>query len=176
MTRPNWYQEVPMNTFLRLTAVVLCLGVLALGVAIFDLVGRLTSPPQREWIQQVTLTEELARAERLNRLRDASYRRVEAKRQVLKEMIAGRRSLAEAIERFRDLDRQWPDIRTGIEMPEYLWMSEDECDGRGIIEQVRQVLADRPDEAAALVDRLEKELRRALADRETDRPLSVDSR
>ena len=164
-----------MNLFIRLAAGVLFLGAFALGIVILDLVGRLTSPPQREWIQQVRLTEELARAERLNQLREASFRRVEAKRLVVKEVIAGRRGLTEAIERFRDLDRQWPDIRTGIEMPEYLWMSEDECDGRGIIEQVRQVLADRPDEAAALVDRLEKELRRELADRETDRPLSIDS-
>ena len=163
-----------MNLFIRLAAGVLFLGAFALGIVILDLVGRLTSPPQREWIQQVRLTEELARAERLNQLREASFRRVEAKRQVVKEVIAGRRGLTEAIERFRDLDRQWPDIRTGIKKPELQWMSEDEYDGRTVIDQVRQVLADRPDEAATVADRLEKELQQLLAERKTRRPETAE--
>jgi hypothetical protein len=50
-------------------------------------------------------------------------------------------------------------------MPELVWMSEDELDGRAVIEQVRQVLGDRPDEAAAVADRLEKELQQLLAGR-----------
>jgi hypothetical protein len=163
-----------MNTFLRLAAGVLCLGVLALGIVLFDFAGQLTYPHRGNSGLQASLAEELARTERLKQLRDASYRRVEAKWQVAKEVIAGQRSLAEAIEQFRDLDRQWPDIRTGIKKPELLWMSEDECDGWVVIRQVEQVLANRPAEATEVVGRLEKELQELLADRKPWRLSSVD--
>jgi hypothetical protein len=77
---------------------------------------------------------------------------------------------------FRDLDRQWPDLRSRIKKPEDLWMSEDEWDGRAVIDQVRQVLADRPDEAAAVAGRLETELQQLLAERKKRPPAPVDPR
>jgi hypothetical protein len=163
-----------MSKLLRLVVSVLCFGVLALGVFLIDFVGQLASPHREDPDTGVSLAEELARTERLKLLRDASYRRVEDKWQGAQEVIAGQRSLAEAIEQFRDLDRQWPDIRTGIQKPEDLWMSEDEWDGRAVIEQVRQVLADRPDEATAVVGRLEKELRQLLAERNQCHPAPAD--
>ena len=165
-----------MNTLLRLAAGVLCLGVLALGIVLFDLVGPLTYPRRGESDVRVSLAAELARTERLKQLRDASHRRAEAKRQVAAEVIARQRSLAEALEQFRELDRQWPDIRTGIKKPEDQWMTEDEWDGRMVIEQVRQILADRPDEAAAVADRLEKELQELLADRKKVPPAPAEPR
>jgi hypothetical protein len=55
-------------------------------------------------------------------------------------------------------------------------MSEDEWDGRTVIDQVRQVLADRPDEAAAVVGRLEKELQQLLAEREKRPPAPAEGR
>jgi hypothetical protein len=48
-------------------------------------------------------------------------------------------------------------------------MSEDEWDGWAVISQVRQILADPPDEAAAVSARLEKELQKLLADRKHNR-------
>jgi hypothetical protein len=112
----------------------------------------------------------------LKLLRDASHRRGEAKRQVATEVIARQRSLAEALEQYRELDRQSPEIRTGIKKPEDQWMSEDEWDVRMVIEQVRQVLADRPDEAAAVADRLAKELQELLTDRNKHQPAPSHSR
>jgi hypothetical protein len=44
-------------------------------------------------------------------------------------------------------------------------MSEDEWLVWGVLYYVEQVLADRPDEAAAVIARLEKELQEILADR-----------
>jgi hypothetical protein len=55
-------------------------------------------------------------------------------------------------------------------------MSEDELDGRAVIAQVRQVLADRPDEAAAVAGRLEKELHELLADRKKRHLAPADPR
>jgi hypothetical protein len=96
------------------------------------------------------MAETLARSEQREQLRESSFPRVEDKWQIAEEVIARRRSLAEAIEQFRDLDRQWPDVRAGTKKPELPWMSEDEWDGRAVIHRVGQVLADRPDEAGAV--------------------------
>jgi hypothetical protein len=74
------------------------------------------------------------------------------------------------------LDRQWPDLRSEIKRPEDLWMSEDEWDGRAVIDQVRQVLAGRPDEADAAAGRLEKELQQLLADRKKRSPAPAEPR
>jgi hypothetical protein len=53
-------------------------------------------------------------------------------------------------------------------------LSQDEWNGRGVLNSVRQVLADRPDEAAAVTDRLEKELHTLLADRKKKQPMQAD--
>ena len=165
-----------MSKFLRLAAGVLCVGILALGVVYFDPACLLTSPAPWDPDRRDSLAETLARSEELRQLREASYRRLGAKWQVAKEVIAGQRSLAEALEQFRDLDRQWPDIRSETNRPEDLWMTENEWDGRAVIDQVRQVLADHPDEAAAVADRLEKELQELLADRNKHQPAPSHSR
>jgi hypothetical protein len=159
-----------MSKFIRLAAGVLCVGILALGVVFFDPSWLFNYPAPWDPNRRDSMAEILTRREHLKQLREASFRRVEAKWQIAQEVIAGQRSLAEAIKQFRDLDRQWPDIRTGIKKPELQWMSEDEYDGRTVIDQVRQVLADRPDEAAAVADRLEKELQELLADRKKRPP------
>jgi hypothetical protein len=159
-----------MNLFLRPAAVVLCLGVLALGVVAFDP----TYPPQVDPHLRSSMAEELARRERLKQLEDASFRRTQAKRQVAAEVIAGRRRLAEAIEQFGTLDRQWPELSTWIKKPEELLMSPDEWGGREVLRFVQLVLADRPDEAATVAGRLEKELQQLLADQKKRRPAPAE--
>jgi hypothetical protein len=152
----------------------LCIGVLALGVVFFDPSCLLTYPAPWDPDRRDSMAETLARGEQLKQLREASYRRFGAKWQIAQEVIAGRRSLAEAMGQFRELDRQWPDLRAKIKKPEDLWMTEDKWDGRAVIEQVRQVLADRPDEAAAVAGRLEKELQQLLADRKKHSPAPAE--
>jgi hypothetical protein len=163
-----------MSKFLRLAAVVLCVGVLVLGVVYLDPACPLTYPTPWNAEIRSSMADDLARREHLKQLHEASLRRIEDKWQIAKEVIAGQRSLAEAMEQFRDLDRQWPDLRGGISKPEDLWMSEDEWDGRAVIAQVRQVLAERPDEAAAVADRLEKELQQLLAAQKKRPPASAE--
>jgi hypothetical protein len=163
-----------MSKFLRLAAVFLCLGVLALGVVAFHFACPRTDPPSPDPNRRSSMPEEVARQEQLDQLQEAIRRRREAKWHVAKEVIVGQRSLMEAIELFRNLNLQWPDLRTGTTMPELVWMSEDELDGRAVIDQVRQVLADLPDEAAAVADRLEKELRELLAERNKRPPAPAE--
>jgi hypothetical protein len=165
-----------MSKLMRIAAGVLCLGVLALGVMYFDPACPLTYPTPWDPDRRNSIAEELTRKEHLRQLQEASFCRLEAKWQIAQEVIARRRSLAEAMEQFRDLDRQWPDVRSQTKKPEGLWMSEDEWDGRAVIAQVRQVFADRPDEAAGVADRLEKELQELLAQRKTRPPAPADPR
>jgi hypothetical protein len=167
------YEELPITKFIRLAAVILYLGVLTLAIVLFDFVGQIASPHREDAHTRVSLAVELARTERLKQLRDASYRRREAKCQIATEVIARQRSLSEAIEQFRDLDRQWPDLRSQIEKHEFLWTSEDEWDGKAVLHEVHQLLAKRPDEKAEIVGRLEQELHQLLTNRKP-RPTSID--
>jgi hypothetical protein len=122
------------------------------------------------------MAAELVRQERLKQQEDALRRRKEAKRRVASEVIAGRCGLAEAIAQFRALDEQWPRSRPQMQMPRGLTMSEEEWDGQNVLSAVQQVLADRPDEAAAVADRLEKELRQLLAGRNKLGPAPAEPR
>ncbi len=162
-----------MGKFLRLAAGACCLGLLALGAVALDPACPLTFPPRSDSAKSPSLADAVGRNEELNLRKDAIRRRREAKEQVAEEVIARRQSLAEAIERFRALDRQWPPSHPWLrhQTPEDLGMSEDEWDGRNVLDFVRLVLADRPDEAAAVAGRLEKELQRLLVARKK-RPLA----
>jgi hypothetical protein len=121
-------QELPMNKLIRLTSGFLCLGLLALGIT----VSQLACPSWWDGDNRPSLAEELGHEERLNQLQDASRRRLEAKGRVAEEVIARRRSLAEAIEQFRACDQEWPPCRPWprSKTAEELGMSEDEWDGR----------------------------------------------
>ena len=163
-----------MSKSLRLAAGVLCVGVLALGVVHFDPACLLNIPHGRDPDKRASMAEEVARNEQLNEREAALKRQRQAKRLVAAEVIAGRRGLAEAVEEFRALDREWPDYGPAPHGPADVGMSADEGAGRTVLYFVRLVLADRPDEAAAVVGRLEKELQKLLAERKKHPPASAE--
>jgi hypothetical protein len=158
-----------MSNFIRLAACIPCLGVLALAVLSYKLL------PERNAFLP-TWPEILSRKEQVNQLEEELDRSWEAKRQVAKEVIAGRRSLAEAIEAFRELEQPWIPARQQEQTLKVLRMSEVEWRGRKVIYIARRVPADRPDEAAVVADRLEKELQKLLADRKKQQPMLADPR
>jgi hypothetical protein len=159
-----------MNHLIRLTSGLLCLGVLAVGI----MVSHLGCPLRWDGDNRPSIAEVRGREERLKQRHDAWRRRLEAKRQVAEEVIAQRRSLAEAIEQIRALDRQWPQFRSPPQAPSQLGMSEDEFIGRNILAFVQEVLTDRPAEAAKVAGRLEKELQELLAARKKRRPAPAE--
>jgi hypothetical protein len=165
-----------MSKFIPPAAVVLGLGVLALGLAASDLTCRHLYHPSGNAGFRSPPVEELLRQERLKQWKEATFRRLEAKRDVAVEVIARRCSLAEAIAQFRALDEQWPRSRPQMQMPRGLTMPEDEWDGQNVLSAVQQVLAERPDKATAVVDHLEKELRQLLAERTKRLAASADRR
>jgi hypothetical protein len=153
-----------MCKFLRLAAGVCCLGVLALGVICVDPACLIHFPPGCDPDSRVSVADEVARHEHLNQQEAALRRQRQAKRTVAAEVIARRRSLAEAIEEFRALDREWPKLGPPPHWPGVLGISAEEWSGRDVLYFVQLVLADRPDEAAAVADLLEKELRELVAE------------
>jgi len=158
-----------MNKFIRLAACILCLVGLALAALSHKLL------PEKN-ASLPTWAEVLGRKEQLKQLEEEQNRYWEAKRQVAKEVIAGRRSLAEAIEEFRKLDEPWLSARDQERILKVFRMSEVEWRGRKVIFEARRVLADHPDEEAAVADRLEKELQHLLADRKRLRAEPADPR
>jgi hypothetical protein len=165
-----------MGKFLRLAAGVLCVGMLALGAVFFDPTCLSNFPHRWDPDKKNSIVTEIARKEELDQREDAIRRRRQAKEQVAKEVIARRNSLAEAIELFRALDQDWPENHSGPRTPEDFGVSPDEWDGRAVLDSVRLVLDGRPDDAAAVASRLEKELQQLLADRKKRRPAPADPR
>jgi hypothetical protein len=74
------------------------------------------------------------------------------------------------MQQFRALDQEWPQFGSAAKKAHDLGISEDDWDGRGVITTARIVLEHRPDEAAAVVARLEKELQELLAARQKRPP------
>jgi hypothetical protein len=154
-----------MGKLLPLASGFVCLGLLALAVFVFDpaclphhpFSGRNPSPP--------TWAEILDREAQLIQEREDWNRYVEAKKQVAKKVIQGQRSLAEAIDDFRKLDQIWISPSTQERALLDLRCSEEEWLGRNVIYFACRALADRPDEAAAVADRLEKELQKLMVAR-----------
>jgi hypothetical protein len=154
-----------MRKILPLATGTLCLGLLALAILVFDptCLPHNLLPEKNDF--RPTWVEILTRKEQLKQFEGDLNRYWEEKRQVAKEVIDGRRSLAEAIEEFRKLDEQWLSAGHQEQILKELEKSEVEWRGGDVISFARRVLVDRPDEAAAVADRLEKELQKLLADR-----------
>jgi hypothetical protein len=158
-----------MNKLIRPAFGFVCLGLLALGITI----SHLACPLRWNGGNRPSLAEESEREEKLQQMHEATHCRLEAKRQMAQEVIARKRSLAEAIEQFRTLDRQWPECPPEPTLGA-LGISDDELDGLCVLDHVRRVLADRPDEAVEVVGRLEKELKELLEARKKRRRAPVD--
>jgi hypothetical protein len=154
-----------MGKFLRVAALLCCLCVLVLGTIALNPNGPLLSSFRGCTAGKISLPEALAESERIARFKEASLRRLDTKKHIAEEVIARRQSLAEAMQQFRVLDQEWPQFGSAAKKAEDLRISEDEWDGRGVIVTARNVLERRPDKAAAVVARLEKELQEILADR-----------
>ncbi|HEY7427745.1 MAG TPA: hypothetical protein VH682_26175 [Gemmataceae bacterium] len=145
-----------MNTFLRTASVAVVWGLLALLV-----LGLRYACNPADW------SAILQRREDLDQLEEATLRRGEARQRVVDEVIDGRRTLAEAIEEFQELDREWPDYSEVIPA----WAeSRQEIRYRCILAMVKGSLRDRPEELSALLRRLEHEYQQRPAGELTPPP------
>jgi len=140
-----------MNAQFRTAVVAFVVGLLTLGV--FGL--RLAWSPS-------DLQRESRRVEELQRLRRAMDRRTEARQQAAQEWIAQRCTLAETMQRFQELDGEWPDY---ITLRRKWWPSDDERHYRVLLAHVGGALEGRPEELAGVLRRLEKDYQQLQASR-----------
>jgi hypothetical protein len=161
-----------MSKYLPLATVLLFLASLALAVFVFDLAGLPDYLVLENNAPQPTGADSFARTAQPQKLEEAldRYPDYQEARRVAKEVIAGRRSLAAAIDEFRRLGLPWVSANYQEQMLKDLRMSEVEWRGRSVISFVRRVRDYRPDEAAAVADRLEKELQIFLTERRKQAP------
>jgi hypothetical protein len=106
---------------------------------------------------------EVDRSEDLEKRHKDTARRFEARQQLVQELIAQRRTLAEAIARFQEVDREWPEYTAAL--PKRFgreWVGEEKA-YRYVLATVQDLLHDRPEEAAAVIGRLDKEYQQLQA-------------
>ena len=161
-----------MGKFLRVAALLCCLGVLVLGTIALDPNGPVLSSFRGCAGGGTTLGEAIGDQEHLNQKHEALRRRREAKWHMAEEVMAGRLSLEEAMERFHALDQEWLPDR--VRKRASLGMSRDEWDGGRVLFYVLLVLQSRRDEGNPVLARLKKELQELLADRKKRRPAPVE--
>jgi hypothetical protein len=106
------------------------------------------------------VAREARRDEDLRRLNRATLRREEARQQVVRELLAGRLGLAEALAAFGELDREWPDYATPrAEETRSIWPRDEDRRYERIAAIARDLLRERPEELAAVLHRLDEEYR-----------------
>ena len=148
-----------MNALLRPAVAALALAALPVCVLGLRLAG---DPAGLLGLRE--LLREARRDEELRRLGRATSRREEARRQVVREVIARRCSLGEALAAFRELDHEWPDCGTrSSKLLTGAWASEEERHYWLVTKLVREFLGERPAEAAAALRRLEQDYRQLWA-------------
>jgi hypothetical protein len=142
-----------MNALIRLAVVV----TIVLPLAVLGCFGfRFACHPVGRLLHEASHAEELQQAQQ------AALRRFESKEQVVRDVIAQRRSLKDALARLqeldRELDREWPDSFPKLsEIRARKWPSEVERHYQYIIGVVEDFLRGWPVEAAAVLRRLEKD-------------------
>jgi hypothetical protein len=125
------------------------------------------------------LLHEASLGETLEKTQQAALRRVESKEQVVRDLIAQRCSLQEALARFQELDREfdreWPDAFPKLsEIGARQWPPEVERHYHYILAKVEDHLLGRPEEAAAVLRRLEKDYQQLRAGRQMPSTISTE--
>ena len=157
-----------MNALLRPTAVVV--AVAPLLVCLFGLRFACGLADLGELVREAHHSEELEWMQR------ATFRRMESKRQVVQEVIAERCSLSEALAWFRELEGECPEYAAVVAKVRARQGPDEERHYRNNTMMVRDLLGDRPAEAAAVLRRLEEDYRRLRAGRQATATAPTGSR
>jgi hypothetical protein len=148
-----------MNAPIRTAVVALVVGLLTLGV--FGLRFACSPGDYERFLQ------ESRRQEELRDLKQAISRREEAIRQATHDYIAERCTLAESIQRLRQLEQEWLPSADHNLVRETSGMSDEKRHYELIMNYVRSILRGRSEELATVVRRLEKDYQRLQAGRQT---------
>jgi hypothetical protein len=138
-----------MNALLRTVVVALIVGLLTLGVFGLRLACFSWEFPESH------------DNEELQRLKQATDRRIEARQRAAQEYVARRCTLAETMRRFQELDHEWPDYVTPNRK---WWPSDEERHYRILLSYIEGILQGQPEELAATLRRLETDHQQLQAD------------
>ncbi len=138
-----------MNALLRRAIVVLV--VVPLAVCVFGLRFTCDSSPWR------TLLREVHKQQQGQKLHQATLERVQDRQEVVRLLLAQRCSLKEALVHFQETNHEWPDYVTEAAKRDDWLSSELERSYQYIVALTEDLLANRPEEAAIVLRRLEKE-------------------
>jgi hypothetical protein len=156
--------------------------VVALAVLLAACVGGLSLVYDPDDLRD--LIRSARRDEELEQLRRASARHIEAKEKAVKELIFQRCSLRETLVRWQELDREWlqeverdwPGLVPGI-LEGHRWNRRDRSEVDFYYEcitwRAKGLLLDRPEEAAAVLCRLEKEYQQLRTCQQTSSAISI---
>lgn len=163
-----------MNAPIR-SALVVAVAFL-LAVCLFGLRFACDSSELRKLIQ------EDRRREQLQQIQREQSRYYESRERIVNELIAQRCSPSEALARWEKLDfeylqrveRECPGYDIGTSLTYQLARSDADYFFRTITKQAAELLSDRPEEAASLLRRLEKEYQQLRASRQTSPAAPVE--
>jgi hypothetical protein len=147
-----------MNAVLRSAIVVLV--VVLLTVCVSGLRFGCNSTDLRQIIREAYLNEDLEQS------RGAIFRRIDAREQTVRELIAQRCRLSQALTRFQELDGEWPEHFAELSRRHGRTWSDAEKNYQYIVALVKSLLQDQPEEAAAILRRLEKDYQQLGAGRQ----------
>jgi hypothetical protein len=146
-----------MNALIRPAIVAVVL--VPLAVCVFGLSFACDSADFR------SLVREVRRREELQQWRRDTLRFTEARVEVVRELIAQRLSLKEALTRLEELDRERSDYIPKLSKTYEQYFSHMEEHYEYVIAIAKGLLKDRPEEAALVLRRLEKEYQQLRAGR-----------
>jgi hypothetical protein len=124
-----------------------------------QLIHEFWSGPRLAW---GTLEDEKQRERDLDARQEALFRCMEAKNQLVREVIAGRLSLLEGAARLRELCRSTPGVIEDLRRRAWLGDTDEERACRDIIARAQSLLDDEPEKAQEVARRLDAELREWL--------------
>jgi hypothetical protein len=147
-----------MNAVLRQAIVVLV--VIPFAVSLLGLRFGVNSADLRKIVRAARLNEELEQS------RGPTFHRIDARVETVRQLLAHRCSLSQALAHFGELDGEHPDDLMELSRKRSGYDSDMERNYQYIVELAKDLLADHLEEATAVLRRLEKEYQQLGAGRQ----------
>ncbi|HEY7326215.1 MAG TPA: hypothetical protein VH592_01145 [Gemmataceae bacterium] len=144
-----------MNDLMR--PIILAMILVPLTVCIFSFRFACDSTDLRQLIGEVR------RNEKLEQSRRSTFHRIDAREETVRQLIAERCSLSQALARFQELDDEWPNHFRELSRKHARNGSDAATNYQYILAIAKEILRNRPEEVDALLCRLEKQYQQIQA-------------
>jgi|SRR5579884_424914 len=117
------------------------------------------------WTDLAKIVQAALRDEELEQSRRPTYHRIDARKETVRELIAQRCSLSQALAHFGELDGEHPDVLMELSRKRSEYGSDRERNYQYIVEIAKDLLEDQHEEGVVVLRRLEKEYQQLRAGR-----------